>query len=120
MPTQTDVSSRNDLRPQLRGGRTGNDDIRNLSRLHHSRQVDVDDRRQTERDELRHQETADDGQTERPARLAAGAVPECNWQRPEERRRRGHHDRPEADDAALVDGVDWRLAVRALLLEREV
>src|SRR6187549_168499 len=90
------------------------------SRLHEAPEVGIDDRRQIQRDELRNEQAADDGEAQRLARLATGAEAECNRQRTEERRRCGHHDRPEADDAAFVNRIDRRLAVLPLLLEGEV
>ena len=96
------------------------DCLRDLARLEHRRHVGVDDRRQIQRDQLRDDEAADDGEAERPPRFAAGAVAERDRHRAEQRRHRRHHDRAEADDAAFVDRLGRRLAVLALGVEREV
>jgi hypothetical protein len=47
-------------------------------------------------------------------------VPSASGTAAEQRRHGRHHDRPEAQQAGLVDRVDGRLALLALRLEREV
>src|SRR5439155_63906 len=77
-----------------------------LERLH----VEVDDGRDVERQELREDERGDHGQPERPPGVAAGAHAERDGQRPEQGGHRRHHDRAEAQQAALVDGLGRRHA----------
>src|SRR3954465_127920 len=72
----------------------------NPPRGEHRRHIGVNHRRQIQRDQLRHQQAADNGEPEGPARLAAGAVAQSDRQRPEQRRHGRHHDRPEANEAA--------------------
>ena len=54
------------------------------------------------------------------AQLGADAAAEHQRQRAEQRGHRRHHDRPEAQQARLVDRVARRLAFLALGVEREV
>ena len=82
--------------------------------------VDVEDRRHVERQELREEQAADDREPERPPRLRARAQAERDRQRAHERGHRRHHDRPEADEAGLVDRLLGVLAFVALRLDREV
>src|SRR5258706_15436282 len=83
-------------------------------------EVDVDDRRDVERQHLREQQAADHGEAERHARAAAGAEADRDRQAAHEGGAGGHHDRPEAHDAGLVDRLLRRQAVLALRLDREV
>ena len=82
--------------------------------------VDVIHRRDVQRQELRHQQAADDRQPERPARFGARAEPERNRQRADQRAHRRHHDRPEAHQTRFVNRFERRLAVLALGDRREV
>src|SRR5262245_47269047 len=77
-------------------------------------EVEVDDRRDVEREHLREQQAADDRQAKRRARAAAGAEADGDRQAAHQRGSRGHHDRPEAYDARLIDGGFRGLAVLAL------
>src|SRR3546814_13067427 len=54
-------------------------------------------------DLLRGQQTTDDGNAERLARFGTGAEAERDRQRAENRRERGHHDRPETYRAGFED-----------------
>src|SRR6266850_3511573 len=54
--------------------------------------IEVDDRRDVERQELRHAQAADHRDAERLAQLGAGAGAERDRQRAEDRREGGHHD----------------------------
>ena len=63
----------------------------------------VDDRRRVEREELRDQQTAEDGVAERLADLRAGSVSERERHRAEQRGECRHHDRPEAEQRGLID-----------------
>src|SRR5437764_7206260 len=74
------------------------------------RHVRIDDRREVQSHKLRHDQAADNGEAEWPTRLAAGSEPHRDWQRPEQRGHRCHHDRTETDQASLMDGLGWRLA----------
>ena len=67
-------------------------------------QVKINDRGGVERDELGEQQAADDGDAERTAQFRAGAVFHRERQRAEQRGHGGHHDRPEPQQAGLVDG----------------
>ena len=82
--------------------------------------IHVVDRRDVEREQLRNQQPADDGEAERTPRLGARAKAERDRHRADQRRHRGHHDWAEADQARLVDRVDRVLAVLALRFDREV
>ena len=85
----------------------------------HLRHVRVDHGRQVERDELREEQASHHHQPQRLPRFAAGAVSDRDRHGAEHRGHRRHHDRPEADQAALIDGLLGRHAA-ALGLEREV
>src|SRR3546814_19796304 len=61
----------------------------------------IERRRDVERQQLRGQQTTDDGNAERLARFGTGAEAERDRQRAENRRERGHHDRPETYRAGL-------------------
>src|SRR5437763_432678 len=65
--------------------------------------IDVVDRRNVERQQLRNEQSADDSQSERSPRFGAGSEPQRNRQRADERAHRRHHDRPEAHETRLVD-----------------
>ena len=66
-------------------------------------QVEINHRRDVERQALRHHQSADDGQAERPAGLASRAKAERDGQRGHERGHGGHHDGAEAQQAAFVN-----------------
>ena len=72
------------------------------------------------RQHLAHDQTADDGESQRPAQFGAGAGPGQQRQGAEHRRQRGHQDGPEAQQRGLEDRLLRRLAVLALRFEREV
>src|SRR3989442_797384 len=86
-----------------------------LRRLH----IEVEDRRDVEREELGDHQPAHHGQPQRAPRVGAGADAERDGERAEQRGHRRHHDRPEAQQAALVDRLLGRHAA-ALGLDREV
>ena len=65
-------------------------------------------------------QAADHGVAERLAQLRAGAAPEHQRQRAEQRRHRRHHDRPEAQQAGLANRVVRRQVLLALGLDGEV
>ena len=82
--------------------------------------VDVEHRRDVERQRLRDEQAADDREAERPPRLGAGAPAERDRQRAHQRGHRRHHDRPEADETRLVDRVGGAEIALAPRLDREV
>src|SRR5262245_52969478 len=83
-------------------------------------EVEVDHRRDVERQELREQQPAHHREAEGHAGAAAGAEADRNGEAPHQRRHGGHHDRAEADESRLVDGLLRRHAVLSLRLDREV
>src|SRR6516162_10648949 len=83
-------------------------------------EIEVDDRRRVERQPLRDEQAADDRDAERPPKLRAGALSKRDRHRAEQRRKRRHHDRPEAQQASLVDRLPRALAFYALGLQGEV
>ena len=100
-----------------RGGRFGPDAAQPAPRRS---KAEIDHRRREQRQHLADEQAADDGDAERMAQLGAGAGAEHQRQRAEERRQRRHQDRPEAQQAGLVDRLARRLAFVALGVEREV
>ena len=83
-------------------------------------QVKINDRRRVERQELREQQAADDGDAQRLAQFRASAVFQGQRQRAEQRRQGGHHDRPKPQQTRLIDGFFRRQTFVALGVEREV
>ena len=82
---------------------------------------DVDDRRRVEREHLAEQS----GRRPSPRRAACAApsrcpVPNASGNAAEQRRHRGHHNRPEAQQRRLIDGFRGALALFALGFESEV
>ena len=66
-------------------------------------EVEIDDRRRIKREKLRYEQAADDGIAERLANLRADAGAQHHRHAAEQRRHRGHQDRPEAHHAGPVD-----------------
>jgi hypothetical protein len=64
-------------------------------------------------------ESADHGDAERLTQLGAGAGAQCDRQRAEDRRKRRHHDRPEAQKRRLAD-CGLRAHAHAPPIDREV
>ena len=81
---------------------------------------EVNHRRRVQRQYLRHEQAADDGDAERPAQFGAGARGDHQRDAREQRRHRRHQDGPEPRAAGLEDGVRRRQAAVALGIEREV
>src|SRR6516225_9933283 len=81
---------------------------------------EIDDRRGVKREQLAQQQSADDGDAERIAQLRAGALLERERNSTEQRRQRGHHDRPEPQQRRLHDRLARRETLLALRLEGEV
>ena len=59
-------------------------------------------------------------QSQRTARFAARAITQSHRNGAQQRRHGGHHDGPEADQAAFVDRLHRRLAFLALGFQREI
>src|SRR6202165_1296008 len=74
-------------------------------------EIDVDNRRRIEGENLRQSEATADGVTERLANLRANARTDHHRHATEQRRHRGHQDRPEAQNAGLVDRFFGRQAL---------
>ena len=83
-------------------------------------EIKVDDRRGEQREHLADDQAADNGDAERLAQFGAGSGTEHQRHGAEDRGHRGHHDRPEAQQAGLVDRVTRRQALDALGLQGEV
>ena len=83
-------------------------------------EVDVDDRRDEQRQKLREQKSADHRETERLPRVSAGAERERDRQAAHQRGHRGHHDRPEPRQTGLADRFFGRPAFLALRVKGEV
>ena len=66
-------------------------------------EIEIDDRRDVQRQELRHAQAADHRDAERLAQLGAGAGAERDRQRAEDRGECRHHDRTEAQQAGVAD-----------------
>src|SRR6185437_9405334 len=81
-------------------------------------EVVIDDRRDEERQQLRYDEPADDGQPERTPGAAARAECKRNRQAAHERGHRRHHDRTEARHAGLEDRLFRRQVLMTLRFDR--
>src|SRR6478735_5158175 len=68
-------------------------------------EIKIDDRGSEQGEDLREQQAAHDRVAERLADFRAGAGPEHQRHRSEQRRHGGHQDRPEAQHAGLIDCV---------------
>src|SRR5258706_11777742 len=66
---------------------------------------EVDDRRSVEREGLREQKAADNGDAQRTAQLGAGAESDGEREGAEKSSHSGHHDGPKPDDAGFVNGI---------------
>src|SRR6267143_4040959 len=85
-------------------GRDGRNHFRLLPpALREAVERQVDDGRGEQREELRDEQPAHDGDAERPPQLATHAVPERERQPSQHRRQGGHEDGAEAQEARLVD-----------------
>src|SRR5499425_1241056 len=76
--------------------------------------------RRIKRQPLRDEQPAHDCDAERLAQFRATATTKSNGHRAEQSRKRRHHDRPEAQQARLMDRLLRALAFEALGLQREV
>src|SRR6185437_3911227 len=68
-------------------------------------EIDIDHRRDEQRQSLRDEEAADHGQAQRAAQLRAFAQSDRDRQPAHDRGHRRHHDRPETQQAGFVDRV---------------
>ena len=68
-------------------------------------EIDIDDWRRIERENLRQCEAAYDGVAERLTNLRSYTAAEHHRNAAKQRRHRGHQDRPEAHDAGSIDGL---------------
>ena len=81
---------------------------------------EIDHRRSEQRQQLADQQAADDGDAKRMPQFGARAGAEHQRQGAEYRGHRRHQDRPEPQQAGLVDRLARRLTLIALGIEREV
>src|SRR6267142_4720077 len=77
-------------------------------------EIDIDNRRRIKREKLRQSEAADDGIPERLANLRADPGTHHHRHAAKQCGHRGHQDRPEAQDAGLIDRFFRRQAVAVL------
>jgi methyl acetate hydrolase len=71
-------------------------------------EIEIDHRRRVEREQLAERQAAHHGVAERLAQFRAGAGAEHQRHAAEQRRRRGHQDRPEPQQAGFADRIDRR------------
>src|SRR4051812_19187909 len=83
-------------------------------------EIEVDDRRRVKGQPLRDEQTADDCDTEWTPQLGPGALSKCDWHSAEQGGEGRHHDRPETQQASLVDRLARAFAFEPLRLEGEV
>src|SRR5215471_619082 len=100
----------------VRAGRT----VRSTHPAREPFEIEVDDRCRVQRQPLRYEQPADDRDAERPAQLGAGTLAQRDRQRTEQRRECRYHDRPEAQQAGLVDRLQLALAFEPFRLQRKV
>src|SRR5713226_3447736 len=81
---------------------------------------EVNDRRSVQRENLAEDQAANNGDTQRPAKLGANTGAERQRQAAEQCRHGGHHDRAETQQARFVNGIQRRLPFLAFGFEREV
>src|SRR5258708_7697678 len=82
-------------------------------------EIEINNRREEKRQQLRNEQASDDGKAQRLARFATCAETEGDLQTSHQRGHRCHHDRAKAKETTLVNGVVRRLAA-ALRVESEV
>src|SRR5271156_609769 len=83
-------------------------------------EIQVDDRCREQRQHLADYQAANNRNAERPAQFGSITTAESQRQASQQSRHRGHHNRPEAQYAGLVDSLLGRLALVALCLQREI
>src|SRR5690349_12488449 len=83
-------------------------------------EIDVNDRRRVKGEHLADDQAADNGDAEGPPELGTNARSERQRQSAEQRRQSGHHDRPKAQQAGLINRVTRIFSLVALGLERKV
>src|ERR1700733_15120533 len=82
--------------------------------------VDEYDRRGEEREHLRHQQSTDDRIAQRLPDFGPGSGPEHERNAAEQRAHGGHQNRPEAEEARVMDRVLRGKSAIALFFERDV
>jgi hypothetical protein len=83
-------------------------------------QVGIDDRREIERHQLRKQQAADNHEPEGLSRFAACPIADRDRDSSQHGRHGGHHNRPEADQAALVNCLHGRQSLLPFRLQRKI
>src|SRR2546428_12675289 len=81
---------------------------------------EINHRRGEKREDLAEDEAADDRDSERAPQFETGSGTERERYTGKERRHRGHHDRPETEQARLIDRIGGRLTFVALRIQREI
>src|SRR6516225_11498918 len=66
-------------------------------------EIEIDDGRRVKRQPLGDEQAADDRDTERTPQFGPRTLPECDRHRAEQCGEGRHHDRPETQQASLVD-----------------
>ena len=94
--------------------------MRGTFSLREAVEVKINHGGQVEREELREQQTADDGEAERLPHFGASAEAKGNRQGADQRGHAGHHDRAEADQTGFENGLLRGDIFRALPVEGEV
>ena len=83
-------------------------------------EAEINDRCREQGQQLAENQTADDRHPERVAQLRAGSAAEHQRQCGKKRRHRRHQDRPETQQAGLIDRLARQLSLVPLGVEREV
>src|SRR5205823_10072933 len=77
-------------------------------------ECEIDDGRCVQREQLAENESADDRNAQWSAQLGSSSTAERQWKTGEQRCHRGHHDRPESQQAGLIDRIRRGFAFMAL------
>src|SRR2546427_3771223 len=80
---------------------------------------EINHRRCEKREDLAEDEAADDRDSERAPQFETGSGTERERYTGKERRHRGHHDRPETEQARLIDRIGGRPTFVLLPLPRQ-
>src|SRR2546427_9939801 len=80
---------------------------------------EINHRRCEKREDLAEDEAADDRDSERAPQFETGSGTERERYTGKERRHRGHHDRPETEQARLIDRIGGRLTLRWARVQRQ-
>ena len=81
---------------------------------------EIDHRRRVERQQLAQDQSAYNGDAQRPAQFRSHAGAKSQRQAAQQRCHGGHHDGAEAQQAGLIDGVDRRHMLHAFGFKREI